>query len=279
MSGIRTAVWGVAGCAITLLALAACMLSALVAPALAVVAARTYQEAQMVCDPTPGRATPSPPGAGTATPARSPVPTHQSPASPAPTSAPPEMCIAPAAGTIAAAAFSMAQMLSGDPDVFYRTMPPAVLAYWQQLCPGCTSWQNGNLQCGMYAVGVYAWAGVPVPAVPNAAKDFWPTYAQNAFPGWIEVPDGTGLPQPGDLMVFDTPHWPTSPGHIAVVIAVTPPAGGHNGAVTFGEANGPAPILRWALLPTNSLVVPWNGYSMLGYIRTLHPPHVGAGHP
>ena len=58
-------------------------------------------------------------------------------------------------------------------------------------------------------------------------------------------------------------------GHVAIVVGVNPPIAGHNGSVTFAEANGPGSIVTQTLLPDLS-VATWSNpipYSVLGYIR------------
>ena len=184
----------------------------------------------------------------------------------------------PASGngnSVAIAAVSIAAHLYGNPDTWYdANMPQAVLQFWSSACPsgpGCwVDWQEGSLQCVLLATGAYALAGSPLPAAGNAI-DFWSLYQHRA--GWLEVPSATappsqrGLPMPGDIMVWYDP--PPLVGHVAIVVGVNPPLFGHNGSVTFAEANGPGSIVTQTLLPDLS-VVTWSNpipYSVLGYIR------------
>jgi hypothetical protein len=74
-------------------------------------------------------------------------------------------------------------------------------------------------------------------------------------------------------MVWYNP--PPAVGHVAIVVEVTPPSGGHTGSVTFAEANGPGALVTETLLPDLS-VVTWSAYSVLGYIRPLVPIGVNA---
>lgn len=178
-------------------------------------------------------------------------------------------CINPNGNAIVAVALQMAAHLHGNPDVWYDAgFPPAVIAYWQQTCPGCSEWQNGNLQCVMLALAAYGVAGIHPPAAGNAIV-FWSDYANR--PGWVEIPAAwapagqRGLPQPGDWIVWYSAFEP-SVGHIAVVVQVIPPSGGQAGAVTFAEANGPAPLVTEPLLP-DLTVQTWTGYAVVGYIR------------
>jgi hypothetical protein len=131
-------------------------------------------------------------------------------------------------------------------------------------------WQEGNLQCVLLVTGSYALAGFPLPAAGNAI-DFWSLYRQR--PGWQEIPAAAappsqrGLPMPGDIMVWYDP--PPRVGHVAIVVAVSPPINGANGSVTFAEANGPGALVTETLLPDLS-VLTWSSpipYTVLGYIR------------
>ncbi len=186
-----------------------------------------------------------------------------------------DTCVAPGprAAAVVAAALAMAAHLydcppSGMDACYDAGFPAAALAYWARTCPGCSEWRNGNLQCVMFVGAAYALAGLPLPAMGNAIA-FWSLYAGR--PGWSEIPAGAarpgarGLPAPGDLMVWYAARDPTV-GHIAIVIGVQPPAASASGAVTFAEANGPAPIVTEPLLP-NLLVATWSSYTVLGYIR------------
>jgi len=184
----------------------------------------------------------------------------------------------PASGngsSVAQAALSIAAHLYGSPDTWYDAgMPSPVLQFWSNACPsgsGCwVDWQEGSVQCVLLVTGAYALAGSPLPAAGNAI-DFWSLYQHRS--GWHEVPSATappsqrGLPMPGDIMVWYDP--PPLVGHVAIVVGVIPPVQGHNGSVTFAEANGPGTLVTQTLLPDLS-VVTWSNpipYSVLGYIR------------
>jgi hypothetical protein len=184
---------------------------------------------------------------------------------------------------VSMAALTIAAHLYGNPDTSYDAgMPQLVLHFWANVCPGgtgCwTDWQEGSLQCVLLVTGAFALAGSPLPAAGNAI-DFWSLYHNRA--GWLEVPSSIappsqrGLPMPGDIMVWYDP--PPLVGHVAIVVGVNPPHAGHNGSVTFAEANGPGPIVTQTLLPDLS-VVTWSNpipYSVLGYIRPV--PMNGTG--
>lgn len=184
--------------------------------------------------------------------------------------APTPGCINPGSNAIVTIALEMTAHLHGNPDVTYDAgFPAAAIAYWQRTCPHCSEWQNGNLQCVMFVLAAYGVAGEPAPVAGNAVT-FWSLYASR--PGWSEINAGAastvaqrGLPAPGDMMVWYSGFEPTV-GHIAIVVQVAPPANGQAGAITFAEANGPAPLVTTALLPDLS-VQTWAGYTVLGYIR------------
>jgi hypothetical protein len=184
----------------------------------------------------------------------------------------------PASGkgsSVSMAALSMAAHLYGNPDTWYdASMPSPVLQFWSNACPsgsGCwVDWQEGSLQCVLLVTGAYAFAGSPLPAAGNAI-DFWSLYQHR--PGWLEVPSAIsppsqrGLPMPGDIMVWYDP--PPLVGHVAIVVGVIPPVQGHNGSITFAEANGPGSLVTQTLLPDLSVLI-WSNpipYSVLGYIR------------
>ena len=182
---------------------------------------------------------------------------------------------------VAMAALSIAAHLSGNPDTRYDAgMPQPVPQFWATACPtgsGCwADWQEGSLQCVPLVTASYALGGSPLPAAGNAI-DFWSLYQHR--PGWLEVPSAIappserGLPMPGDIIVWYDP--PPLVGHVAIVVAVTPPLFGHNGSVTFAEANGPGSIVTQTLLPDLS-VVTWSTpipYTVLGYIRPAGGTH------
>lgn len=184
---------------------------------------------------------------------------------------------------VAAAAQLMAAHLTGPRAQNYGTdFPPAVVHYWASSCPkqgndptkGCyPDWQSGNVQCVMFVTGAYFLANQTLPVAGNAI-DFWTLYQKQA--GWKEIPaapntpaSARGLPAPGDIMVWsDDPKFEKEAfGHVAIVLSVTPPSAGADGAVTFGEANGPGSVVSQAIAP-DMTVRTWAHYTMLGYIRS-----------
>lgn len=156
------------------------------------------------------------------------------------------------------------------PNCYYTwynaSFPQAVIAYGNQVCPGCWAWQNGTYQCVSFVRGAY---GPIYPMVWTAnAFDLWALY--QGKPGWMEIPSGAappgerGMPLPGDVMVFQD----SSIGHVALVMSVLPPADGQNGAITFANANSSSPYTMMPLLPDLSVdTASWPGYTVWGYIR------------
>lgn len=177
----------------------------------------------------------------------------------------------PAAPAIVAVALQMAAHLHrcGPEDLdqcWDSGFPAQAIRYWQQECPGCAYWQNGNLQCVMLVTAAYALAGDPLPAVGNA-EEFWRLYFRGSRVGWEEIPDGEGLPLPGDILVLSSLG---GPGHVAVVVAVQWPTGSHVGELTIAQANGPGAINSF-VLPATLRLQTWPGYRTLGYIRHVPP--------
>jgi hypothetical protein len=155
--------------------------------------------------------------------------------------------------------------------------PQGALAYWDSVCgPGCGWRQNGNLQCGVFVGMAYGWAGLPLVNVATAIEWWTMAYANNRQPGWIEIPNGGAMPEPGDILIFDSPLF-HGEGHAGIVISVSPGVGNHNGSLTFAEANGPSPLVSMPLAAGGTLLVTWARYTAEGFIRHLAPPDGGAG--
>jgi hypothetical protein len=156
------------------------------------------------------------------------------------------------------------------PNCYYTwyngNFPQSVIAYGNQVCPGCYAWANGTYQCVSFVRGAYSQA-YPMPWTANAF-DLWALY--QGKPGWMEIPSGAappgqrGMPLPGDAMVFKD----SSIGHVAIVMSVLPPSGGQNGAITFANANSVSPYTTMPFLPDLSVdTSSWPGYTVWGYIR------------
>ncbi len=151
--------------------------------------------------------------------------------------------------------------------------PRAVIRYGQQVCPGCAAWANGTYQCVSFVRGAYSQV-YPMTLTANAF-DLWATY--NGQPGWVGIPSAAappssrGMPEPGDVMVFKD----ASIGHVAIVIAVSPPTGGTKGWIQFANANSVSPYTTMPLLPDLTVdTSSWPGYTAWGYIR----PQASAAH-
>lgn len=227
---------------------------------------------------TPGTSTPGASVQGSALVAASTPPSV--PSSPSP----PSTCIDVRGNVIVGWAVAIAQHLHDCPpsgmDVCYDSgMPPPAIQWWVDTCPNCAQWQNGNLQCVMFAAAVYGLSALPLYFGPSGnanAIQFWANYAD--LPNYIEVPSGwsapghAGLPAPGDLMIWWESFAPAE-GHMAVVLAVTPPdpQADQPGSVIFADANGPAPILTESISP-DLVVNTWSGGDVLGYIRYVGEP-------
>jgi len=168
------------------------------------------------------------------------------------------------------AALTLSNHLYGDRSNEYgRDFPTEVLAYWNSICHGCPDMQSGLVQCVMFVLGAYAFAGQPLP-VRGDANQLWGLYASQ--PGWKEVAIGRGMPQPGDVLV-----WQGGPfGHVAVVVSVVPPMQGRDGSVTVAQANMPGNRFLGTGLPGNWYTMPlhadltistWTGYQVQGYLH------------
>jgi surface antigen len=153
-----------------------------------------------------------------------------------------------------------------------------VVAYWNALCHGCPEMHSGSLQCVMFVLGAYALAGQPLHVWGNAI-DFWSLYQHQ--PGWQEVPVGRGIPQPGDILIWQGGQF----GHAAVVINVVAPENGQDGSVTVAQANAPSNRFPGSGQPGNWYSMPlhpdlelgtWLGYRVLG---ALQPAQDATGVP
>jgi hypothetical protein len=163
------------------------------------------------------------------------------------------------------------------PNCYYTwynsSFPQSVIAYGNQVCPGCYAWADGTYQCVSFVRGAYSQA-YPMTWTANAF-DLWATYQSK--PGWREIPSGAtpqgqrGMPLPGDAMVFKD----NSIGHVAIVMSVLPPSEGQNGSITFANANSISPYTTMPLLPDLSVdTSSWPGYTVWGYIRPAGSPSV-----
>ena len=137
------------------------------------------------------------------------------------------------------AAIQLEQHLFGGRSQDYTQSDPAmqnVVNYWKDACGTngtiCPEATSGNLQCVMFVVGAFAMANNKLPIWGNA-QDFWPLYQNRA--GWQEIAAGTGLPAPGDIVVWRGGQY----GHVAIAVKVTPPLNGQPGSLVVAQANAP----------------------------------------
>ncbi|HKD77874.1 MAG TPA: CHAP domain-containing protein, partial [Ktedonobacterales bacterium] len=108
---------------------------------------------------------------------------------------------------------TIAQQLTGDlRGANNRSFDPSITPQAAQDAWNSPGWGNGNVQCVAFVDGAYRQAGITLPAAPNAT-DFWGAYANR--PGWSEVANGQGLPQPGDIIVMG--GGAQGFGHVAIV--------------------------------------------------------------
>ena len=160
------------------------------------------------------------------------------------------------------------------PNCYYTwydsDFPQAVVQYGEQVCPGCSAWANGTYQCVSFVRGAYSQV-YPMTLTANAFA-LWATYQGKA--GWVEIPSAEappaarGIPEPGDVMVFQD----SSIGHVAIVMSVQLPTRGANGAVTFANANSVSPYTTMPLQPDLTVdTSSWPGYTVWGYIRPASP--------
>ncbi len=144
---------------------------------------------------------------------------------------------------------------------------PDAVAYWQRTCPGCAAWQNGDLQCVMLVTAAFGLAGQSLPYVGNAIT-FYTSGAYLHAPGWEEL-SPLSMPEPGDMIVMDSPFF-GGVGHIVIVVDVKPPHGGQAGYVQFAEANGPGSVIQEPLTQDASgglHMQIWTDYTVECYIR------------
>jgi hypothetical protein len=149
--------------------------------------------------------------------------------------------------------------------------------YWKQVCGGsvCSDMVPGNVQCVEFVKGAFFLAHEPVTVHPDAI-DWWYAYAHML--GWTEIPsaavppDQRGVPEPGDVVIWDD----GGAGHIAIVIDVQLPTSVKDGWVEVAQGNGPGNRFPGSDWPGNYLkmvlkpdlsVITWPGYRVMGYIR------------
>jgi hypothetical protein len=156
-------------------------------------------------------------------------------------------------------------------DVIYDSgFPEAALAYWHAICPQCTTWRNGNLQCGMFVMAAYGMAGVNLILV-NRVIQWWNAYQSQQANGWQRIAIGTGPPRVGDILIAATS---TSPdGHAAIVTQVTLASKKQMGSITIAQADATVPLTKLPLDAHNHVTM-WTGATALGFLRYTKFPSV-----
>ena len=158
------------------------------------------------------------------------------------------------------------------------------------VCGGylCSDIQSGSFQCVSFIKAAFYLAGIELTDHPDAMS-WWDHYATK--PDWQEiwaspyVPQSQrGLPEPGDIIIWNGDAAGVPAGHIGIVMAVQPPsATGQNGAVEIAQANGPGNRFGDASWPGNyyqmvlrpdDTVLTWPGYYVVGYLRLNHWPNL-----
>jgi hypothetical protein len=159
----------------------------------------------------------------------------------------------------------------GDEDYmqcYDASFPAQVLTYWQSSCSGSCSvlWSNGDLQCVLFVTGAYGAAGQSLPYAPDAVY-FWQDYANLA--GWTEYANGTALPEPGDIIVWQdgSGAYPGSgAGHVAIVTDVQAPTATQTGFVQFAQGNS-YDAVDTQPIDNSDVLHTWQNFTVLGYIR------------
>jgi hypothetical protein len=93
-----------------------------------------------------------------------------------------------------------------------------------------------NVQCVAFVRASYHMAGFPLPTdhggIPLAVQ-YWDGAA--SWSGWKRIPNGQGLPAPGDIIVLDHPG---EAGHVSIVVSVIPPQKGETeGHIYIAQGN------------------------------------------
>ena len=193
--------------------------------------------------------------------------------------------VGPANTAIAQNALQMAEHLHdggtyGFDVIMDAGFPQPALDFWDSLCghAGCGRALSGNLQCGQFVGMAYGWAGLPLVGA-NTVIEWWTDYAAGRQPGWVEIPNGQGQPQPGDILMLDTPNpGPfAGEGHAGIVVSVQHPVAesGLVGSLLFAEANGPTPFVTMPLEANGALDMLWQGYTVKGFLRHVTAQAMG----
>lgn len=174
---------------------------------------------------------------------------------------------------VAEALHIAAALYDGPPDnydTWYNASQiPDAITYWQQACAGCSTWVQGNLQCGMFVAAAYGLAKQTMPYFGATAIDLYTSGVYLNKPGWAEETPET-LPLPGDIIILSGPH-SGADGHVAIVDDIQLPADGQAGYVQFVQANGPGAINQEPLAQDGSgfHMEIWANYTVVAYLRHI----------
>ncbi len=138
------------------------------------------------------------------------------------------------------AIYLAAALYNGPPDGYdtwyHADMIPDVFS-----CAQCGDWSQGDVQCVAFITAAYALADQPLPYWRNMnAIDYYASGDYLNTPGWEEL-SPLSMPEPGDIVVLDSPFF-GGVGHVVLVVDVKPPQNGQAGYVQFAQANGPGSI-------------------------------------
>lgn len=194
------------------------------------------------------------------------------PVAPTPTPVPPTPAPGPPTASIGGTSGSIAAQLSSylrwgrNPytgRMSYDVLDEAALARdhpdWVPIVKAtlAKSWNDNDVECVAFVYLVMALSNHNPNAITHignantywGAKDLQP-------PQWLQIPDGQGMPQPGDIMVMSD----GGPGHVAIVTNVTPTS------ITFANGNASQTSFTFPI-KDGKVISNWNGYTLDGFIR------------
>jgi hypothetical protein len=151
-----------------------------------------------------------------------------------------------------------------------------------------------QVECVGFVEASLGLVNIKMPVTEAWASQYWRAYASQ--PGWQEIPNGSGLPQPGDIMLWygdgthaGAPPLPQGAGHMAIVVAVNPPSAGQPGSVVVAQGHAPGNIttpnsaapnappgleLYSMPLSANGYVSTWPGWTVMGVLRDLKAQNI-----
>ena len=107
---------------------------------------------------------------------------------------------------------------------------------------------------------------LPLSFLRSSARSWWDQYKQIG-PNRITAGPGGGLPQPGDTVVVDDSAQGGN-GHLATVLGVSAPEGGHDGTLVVAQSGATSALDAWTIHPDFSVDTNWSYHpKVLGYIR------------